>query len=324
MNNKSDKKQLHFRLNGRAVTFFVCLCISIFFWLLMALSKEYSMTITFPVNYVNLPSDKVVSNNLPQTAEIEIRSRGFNLLAYRFKKTHATIDIDVKDVRSMNKKNVYYLLLNSRVDKIKSQFNNEIYVVKINPDTIFINFNRKISRQVPVRSMLTLLFNKQYHLSDSVSIDPKFVTVSAEAEVIDKLDTIQTQQLTLKNLSNSTTVKLMLQKPQGLNHIELSPAFVKATVNVTKYTEASMELPVEVENLPVGYTLRTFPDKVSVKFNVAFKNYEKINALNFRAVVDYKKIDKESNKLKVQLVKLPEGIRNVKLVNDKVEYILSK
>lgn len=306
------------------MTFIICLFISVFFWLLMTLSKEYTMTVRFPANYINLPTDKVISNNLPDDVEIEIRAKGFALLAYKFRKKHETVDIDMKDARTLNYKNIYYLLSNSRIDKIKPQFSNEIHILKINPDTIFINFNKKVSKQVPVNYNLSLLFNKQFNLTDSVTIQPAYITVSAESDVINKIDSVQTQHLTLRNLSNSTTVKLPLLKTPELKHVEFSHSYVTATVNVTKYTEASLELPVEVENLPAGYSFKTFPDKVTVKFNVAFKNYEKISPLNFRAVVDYKKIDKESNKLKIQLVKIPGGIRNVKLVTEKVEYIISK
>lgn len=311
-------------MNGRGITFIICLLLSMFFWLLMTLSKEYVTTVRFPVNYNNLPLDKVVSNNLPETVDIEIKAKGFSLLAYKTRKTHDTVDIDMKDARALNNKNVYYLLSNSRTDKIRAQFNNEIYVSKISPDTIFINFNKKVSKLVPVKYHLSLLFNKQYNLTDSVTIQPQFITVAAETEVINKIDSVETQHITLKNVSSSTTVKLPIIKTQEQKHVEFSSSYVKAIVNVTKYTEASLELPVEVENLPAGYTFKTFPDKVVVKFNVTFKNYEKINALDFRAVVDYKKIDKESNKLKIQLTKVPDGIRNIKLATERVEYIISK
>ena len=319
-----ENKRTTFRRDGRVITFAICLFLSMFFWLLMTLSKEYSTTVRFPVHYKNLPPDKVVSNNLPETVDIEIKAKGFDLLAYKFRKTHDTIDIDMKDARALNSKNVYYLLSNWRTDKVNAQFSKEIHVLKLNPDTIFINFNKKVSRSLPVKYNLSLGYSKQYNLTDSITIQPKYVSVAAEAEVINKMDSVETQQITLKNVNKSMVIKLPLIKKPAFKHVEYSEKFVKATINVTKYTEASLELPVEVENLPMGYAFKAFPDKVTVKFNVAFKNYEKINALDFRAVVDYKKIDLESNKLKVQLVKIPEGIRNLKLVTEKVEYIISK
>jgi YbbR domain-containing protein len=290
----------------------------------MTLSKEYSMVVRFPVDYVNLPTDKVISNNLPEAVDIEIKAKGFDLLAYKLRKKHETVDIDMKDARLLNYKNVYYLLSNSRIGKIRTQFSNEIHIQKINPDTIFINYNKKVSKLVPVKYHLTLSFNKQFNLTDSITIQPSYITVSADEELIRQIDSVDTQPYTLSDISSSTTVRLPILKTPELKHAEFSHAFVKATVNVTKYTEASLELPVEVENLPAGYSFKAFPDKVAIKFNVAFRNYEKINALNFRAIVDYKKIDKESNKLRVQLVKIPEGVRNVKLITEKVEYIISK
>jgi hypothetical protein len=317
-------KRTRIHLNRRVITFLVCLLISVFFWLLMTLSKEYSLTVRFPVQYINLPTDKVISNNLPEGIDIALKGKGFDLLSYKFRKKHGTVNIDVKDGRPMKYRDVYYLLSHSQLDKIRSQFSNEIHILWINPDTIFINFNKKVSRRVPVNYHMTLFFSKQFNLTDSVAIDPKYITVSGEESVINEIDSVETQHVTLGDISNSTTVRLPILKPAAFKHVEFSHSFVTATINVTKYTEASLELPVEVENLPLGYSFRTFPDKVTVKFNVAFENYEKINALNFRAVVDYKKIDEGSNKLKVQLVKVPQGIRNVKLVTEKVEYIISK
>jgi YbbR domain-containing protein len=322
--NNPDNQRKGIHLNRRVITFLICLLISVFFWSLMTLAKEYSITVRFPVNYVNLPADKVVSNDLPETVDIEIKAKGFNLLAYKFRQRHDIIDIDVNDAKPLSNKNVYYLLSNSRIDKITSQFNSDIHVLKVNPDTMFINFNKKVSKLVPVKYNLSLLFNKQYNLTDSISIQPQYITVAAEAEVINKIDFVETQPITLKNISNSMVIPLPIIKAPEFKHVEFSSMNVKATINVTKYTETSLDLPVEIENLPAGYAFKAFPDKVGVKFNVAFKNYEKITPADFRVIVDYKKIDQESNKLKVQLVKLPAGIRNVKLVTEKVEYIISK
>lgn len=321
---KTDNQRSGIPNKGRVITFLVCLFVSAFFWSLMTLSKEYSIMEHFPVQYINAPKDKVVSNNLPEDIGIEIKARGFALMAYKFRKQHSTITLDMKDARAFNRNNVSYLVTNSRIDKINAQLNKETHVIKVNPDTIFINFNKKVSKLVPVKSNLKLQFSKLYNLTDCVTIQPRFIAVSAEAAVVNKIDFIETQPLVLENISTSTTVKLALLKKDEYKHVEFSQPNVKASIKVAKFTEASLELPVEIDNLPPGYSFKAFPDKVLVKFNVAFENYEKINASKFRVVVDYKKIDKQSNKLKVQILKVPEGVRNIKLVTERVEYIISK
>jgi hypothetical protein len=61
-----------------------------------------------------------------------------------------------------------------------------------------------------------------------------------------------------------------------------------------------------------------------VKYNVAFDSYDKISADQFRAIIDYKKAEPNSNKLKIILEKHPQEIRAIKLNPEKVEYILKK
>jgi YbbR domain-containing protein len=322
-NSSNTPEKEGIRLNRRVVTFLFCLLVSAFFWLTMSLSKDYTITLNFPVSYINLPSDKVISNNLPETINIDVKSNGFNLLIYKLKRKKETVLIDVKDSKSLRIKNHNYLLTNSRIDKVTSQFD-DIKVVKIYPDTIFLNFSKKITKTVPVKANLKLDFDKLYQQTDSVKLTPAFIKISGSADLIDKIKYVETEPVYLKNITDSLSLKINILNTPALKLIDLSQSSVQATVNVTKFTEATIELPIEVENLPSGYVLKLFPDKVSIKYNVAFENYEKINALQFRVVVDYLKIEPGSNKLKVQLMKYPSEIRSVKMNPEKVEYIIRK
>lgn len=312
------------RLNRRVVTFLFCIVASAFFWVMMSLSKEYSIEINFPVSYINFPIDKIVANRLPETIDIEMKSTGFNLLVYKIKQNHDTVIIDAKDSRHLMAKNNFYILPNARIDKIATQFNNDIKIMKVYPDTIFLDYNKKKSKKVPVRANIKVSFDNLYQQSDSIQLSPAFITVSGASELVDKIKFVETKPVKLKKLSDSTSIELRIIKTPDLKLLELSQSTITATINVTKYTEASIELPIEVENLPAGISLKTFPDKITVKYNVAFKNYENVTPLQFRAIVDYKKIEARSNKLKVILLKSPPEIRAIKLNPEKVEYIIRK
>ena len=312
------------RLNKRVVTFLFCLLISAFFWVMMSLSKEYIIDLNFPVKYINLPVDKVFASHLSETIDLEIKSSGFNLLMFKLRQNNETVLIDIKDAKPLPIKNHYFLLTNSRIDKITSQFSNDIKVLKMYPDTIFLNFNKKITKTVPVRPNLKIGFDKFYQQSDSIRLRPAFIKISGAADVIDKIKYVETEPMNLNSVSDSVSLKLKILITPDLKLADLSALTVAASVNVTKYTEASIELPIEVENLPAGYGLKLFPDKVSVKYNVAFHNYEKINALQFHATVDYLKIESGSNKIKIKLAEFPSEISAIKLNPEKVEYIIRK
>jgi YbbR domain-containing protein len=322
--NNSVAGKRRMRLNRRVITFLFCVAISAFFWLMMSLSREYTIQLSFPVSYINPPFDKVIANHLPSTIDIEIRSRGFNILLYKLKHKKEAVLIDIKDSKPLSEKNHYYLPTNSRIDKITAQFDNDIKVMKVYPDTIYLDFNKKISRKVLVKANLSIAFDKHYQQSDSIKVIPDHIVISGAADLVNKINYVTTEPLELKNVSDSVSLKLNILKTPDLKMVELSQPSVQVMVNVTKYTEGNIELPIEIENLPRGYSLKIFPDKVSVKYHVAFQNYEKINALQFRAVVDYSKIEQGSSKLKVQLLKHPTEIKSIKLNPEKVEYIIRK
>ncbi len=310
------------RLNRRVITFLVCVLVSVFFWLMMMLSKEYNIIVSYPVEYVNTPKDRVISNLLPKEIDIEIRAKGFFLLAYKFKKAQ-TVYVDLEDSRPMATKNYYYLLTNSRINKMTEQFSTRIKVQRIMPDTIFLNFNRKVSKQVPVKAIINLTIDSQYQQSDSIRLIPDHIQVSGAADVLEKINFVETVPVTIKSLNESRTVVLDIAKSQN-GYMETNFSQVKAQINLKKYTEASVELTIEAINLPNGYTLKSFPDKVLVKYDVAFDNYQNINASQFRAVIDYKKVEPNSNKLKIVLEKSPSGIRSIRLNPEKVEFIIKK
>ena len=312
------------RLNRRAITFLFCLLISIFIWLLMSLSKEYSISISFPVKYINLPSDKLIANHLPEAIDIEIRSSGFNLLMYKVKQHRETVLIDINDAKSTSTKNKYYINCNGRLDKITGQFNSSIKVDRVNPDTVFNNYNKKMTKQVFVKANLQIDFEEQYQQADSILIEPNIIDVSGTAEDLARINFVETVPVNLNKVNKDLSLKLELLKPPLSKQIEFSHSSVQVKVNITKFTEGMLELPVLVENLPHGLNLKTFPDKVSVKYQVAYTDYGKINAADFKVVVDYSKIESGSNKLKVQLVKSPMNVRSIKLSNEKVEYIIRK
>jgi YbbR domain-containing protein len=310
-------------LNKKVATFLCCIFISVLFWLLMTLSKDYTISVAYPVSYINSPKDKVIANNLPSVINIELRSKGFFLLVYQFRDPQ-TVYVDLNESHPSGRRNHFFLLTNSQINKFTDQFSSRIKINRVVPDTIFLNFNKKIVKRVPVKANLTLTMDSRYQQADSVQLLPAFVDISGAADVIDKIRYVETLPVSVENVDKKQTIILTVKQDSTKRDFELSHKKIKALVNVIKFTEATIELPIEAINLPQGYTLKAFPDKVTVKYNVAFDNYEKINTQQFRAVIDYKKAEQGSNKLRISLEKFPADIRSIKLNPEKVEYILKK
>ena len=82
-------------LNRKVTTFLLCLVIASFFWLINALNGNYTKTITVPLKFINLPSDRVLANELPKSFNVDIKATGIKLLFLTLKENlnEATIDL---------------------------------------------------------------------------------------------------------------------------------------------------------------------------------------------------------------------------------------
>jgi hypothetical protein len=328
--SKSDRKapgRTGVKLNRKLATFIICVVIATGFWLLSALSKQYTGRVMIPVIYTHPPKDKVVSNNLVDTVEVELRTSGFRLLLYEFSRIQEPIWVDMRTVNRTRDEGYYYISTNDRLDNFSEQLGAGTRIVKVIPDTIYFNFNKKISKKVPVKlhPQSQITFRNEFQLKDSIVIEPAMVTVSGAPLVIEKLEFIKTEKLVLKDVDQDVSRKLRLEPGMNKNLVDVSARSVQVSMNVAKFTEGSIELPVEVINLPPDYNIRTFPDKVTVKYQVPLSEFENIKPQMFAVIADYGKIRKEQGtKLKVELVKHPVNIKHARVIPDKVEFIIRK
>ena len=79
----------------RVFSFFICLIISAFLWLINALIRSYTRTIAIPVKFVNYPLGKRLVNKQPPYIMADIRTSGAKLLMLLVKKSIGEITIDV-------------------------------------------------------------------------------------------------------------------------------------------------------------------------------------------------------------------------------------
>ena len=286
------------------------------------LSKNYDQRTTYKVTYSELPQNKSLINRLPDSVVLNLRTSGFSLLKEKLFSSKRNILIDCSNLR-LNSDSISYLSTVSIADRIESQLGNDYSVTKIFPDTVFFNFSARSSKTVPVKLNISLGFEKQFQLSDSIKIEPARVTVYGAKEVLSKIDHVLTDYLVLNKLSKTTSKTLGFA--DGGRGLGFSSDSVQVTIPVDQFTEGNMEVPIEVMNLPAGYSLKLFPDKVNLRFIVGISNLSRLNSSLFKVTVDYAKAGDGSNsKLKLELVESPSYINGIKMEPEKVEFIIRK
>jgi YbbR domain-containing protein len=314
------------KLNKRLTIIGICFLISAVFWLLIALSHDYSATLTFPVRYLNLPGKKVILNELPAKIKLTVKTTGFRILSYDFRKTKQPIEVDVMSKFDANEEfRGDGLTIPTRTfsTDFNKQIGNEMEILSFQPDSIVFLFSDKSSRKVPVKADLDLSFAAQYDTSSSPYTTPDSVVVSGPPSVLRNLKSVSTVRVSLKGLRSAVRKEAALVSNRLLNY---SDQKVTVSIPVEKFTEGMVEITVHPLNVKQGFALKTFPEKVKVRYQVALSKYNSVNPSMFDAVVDAAALSagEHPDKLTVNIQTSPGFIRSLILEPEKVDYIIRK
>ena len=179
-----------------------------------------------------------------------------------------------------------------------------------------------LDRKIIIKPLLNLEFEKQYMQNGPIIMKPDSVIVSGPQVMMDTLRWVYTKELKKKRVNDTLTVELELVP---VNSLSFPISMVSVTVPVEKYTEMNISVPIETINAPDGLRVRTFPGSINVFYWVGVSSYDKMTPFMFRAVIDYNNlISSSSNKIKVDLVKTPNNIQNIRFSPKSVEYLIEK
>lgn len=305
--------------------FFICLLLATLFWFLNAFTKNYDTLLTVPLKYVNLPKDKAVINQLPRNIGIEVSTYGFYLLTHKISEKQDTIEISGELIQERTGAFPrHYIRTRSLLDRFTEQLGTGVRVKNILTDTIYFEFDRLLTKKVPVKPNVYYTFEKQFLLDGQVSVKPSMVKITGPATMVDTVKFLFTERGEFLNLKESVSAEQGFQLPNETS-IRVVPEKVTVKIPVNKFTESTVTVPLHIENVPSKLSVKTFPNQVTITFLVSFSQYEKVSSDLFIATVDYSEAVKDKkSKLKVKVSKFPDFVNLVKVFPEKVEYIVKK
>ncbi len=304
--------------------FAICFLISASIWLLIKLSNVYDAEIQYPIEYINIPEKKVIVNNVDSNMIIHLKTTGFKLLEYRYLNKPKPVKIDLTRLNKLNNtdKGNYFLLTSLLQYGIQQQLGVKNQLISIKPDTLFFNFENSYSKKVPVKLKMDIGFKKQYAVYDSITVIPDSIVVSGSYEILKDIEYVETEKKSISNLSSNTEIILRLKNSYPSNLINFKEKTVKVSIPVEKYTESVMEFPVNLVNDNNNSSIKIFPDKVSITYLVAMKDFKSINKDEFTVIADFSK--RKNNSMKINLLRYPKKVKITKIDPDQIEYLLMK
>lgn len=80
-----------------------CLLLSTFSWFVVRMSKSYTQTYQFDIEFVNLPKGKMLSHQSDTTVIVEVNGKGISLLSLGLKRKHVAVDYNFVTTPSQRK-----------------------------------------------------------------------------------------------------------------------------------------------------------------------------------------------------------------------------
>ena len=313
---KAVRNFLFSGLNKEFLIFLFFLALSGAFWLLMTLNETMEREFKIPMRLSGVPRNAVITGELPDTVRVTVRDKGFTLVTYDFRplvfrfSNYADEDegkgvIPLTDVQK----------------QVLSQMYGSSKLLQVKPGAFDFYFTYGTSKKVPVVFRGKITTNKSYYLAHT-EFYPSIVTVYANKQQLDKLQTVEIEPFNYRNLQDTIRQAVKIRKIRG---VKIVPPTVRLSVYPDVLTEEAIEVPITAINMPPGMVLRTFPSKVTVRFTIGASLFRTIKPNLFKVVVDYEELAANpSDKCTLQLRSVPRSVSKASLEIDRVDYLLEQ
>lgn len=311
----------------KSTAFFVCLVISTLLWLLAKFAYQYPAEIPLPVKFIGIPADKVMVSKPDSLLWINVRASGFGLLRYNYFSKKKPFEINLLNYRMQMPDGFSELTLGTTqlAQQIIERYGLPGKIDFVVPENVVLRFENKVSKTVPVIPDVEFSLMKQYFAYDSLIVDPQYAKISGSEAAVSKIHFVKTLPLRFENLSMNINQFVNFEMPQTKDFIEVEPFQTLVSLQVEKYTEAEIDVPIDKKNAPQGIRVKLFPEKVKIYYMVALKDFKRIEAGMFSCMVDLSGIREFSGKrINVEVTTQPSYIKIIRIVPPDVEYIILK
>jgi len=326
----ADKKGINFLIRNMQklksffftkdiLSFLLFLALSSTFWFVHALGKERETNIVVPIRYVGIPINVSITNSPPSQISLNIKDQGLRLFDYS--KSHITpLTIDLS--RVFYQKGEILITPDLLSGRIRRYLKPTTSILDIHPDSILIQYEKLGVKTVPIKLISKIELAKQYMFSNKTQLDPDIVTVFGPKRILDKIESVQTDLLELKN-QNDTSNFLCKLKP--IKSVRFSAKHTKVSVFIEPFTERKVQIPVTAINCPDRMSIRTFPTFVNATYTVGLSQFYTLAPHDIEVYLDFN--DLKLSKQSKQILKIKNNtthISNIRISPSEVEFILEE
>lgn len=306
--------------NRQLLVFIFFLALSSAFWVFIAGKEVKEAEFEVRIELVGVPDNVVITTEPPKKITVTLKDQVFRLLNYKYNRQRNFVAvINWADVQ--NSDGYVKLSTNTLLKPFLSTLHGTTQVIGARPETIEFYYNHGLSKTVDVVFQGVVEADSTCNII-ACDVSPRRVTVYGSKDVLDTITGAYIKPVALHGIKENETRNVGFQPVKGLKYV---PGQVKLTIYADRMMEKTVQVPVHGTNFPAGKTLRTFPAKVNITYQVGASLDSKITAESFTVVLNYEDIkDKTENSIPLKLKSIPTGVQRARITPAEVEFIIEE
>ncbi|MCM1292120.1 MAG: hypothetical protein NC111_00155 [Bacteroides sp.] len=310
------RQKFRTRRGHNVIVYLICLAAAFLFWVIMTLDETTERDYHVSVELVNVPDSVVLVGDVPSSVNVVVKGKGTQFLRYSIMSV-PTLKIDFRQYATADN---YLRLSRAKLDvRIRELFGQGVSVVSVVPDSIRVGFTTGKGYKVPLKVNANVSASGHSTISGPVTAAFDSVTIYTLDNNPPDLDMVETEELRVNNLSDTTVVNVALKRQSGMRMI---PDHVNVTVPVEMLVSKKCSLPIKVVNLPENTHLITYPSAIEVSYLTPMRLSN--TPIEAQAVIDYNSISPSSRYAAVSVQAPAGGFKIVSVSQDSVEYVVER
>ncbi|WGD34789.1 CdaR family protein [Olleya sp. YS] len=288
--------------------------------ILTKLSKTYTATLSFKVNAKHTNDTHVIVDAEAITLDVTLETYGFKWLTYAFKRP----ELDVNFENDISKKDSTIIWNTSKgFSSINNQFGKDVKVISINPEAVAFKFDVNDVKYVPIILDANIQYAQGYNTLDEIKTNPDSIKLIGPSSTLKDIQYIKTQKISLEDIKNNINQSLQLKLDSLNKTVKTNITRTNLSIKVSKFSEDIISLPIEIINIPKGKSINYFPKQVSLSYTTSLENYNNIANQDFKVVCNFEEAI-DNSYLTPQIVKQPKDVKNTRLLQQKIEFIITE
>ncbi|MFC3416796.1 YbbR-like domain-containing protein [Algoriphagus hitonicola] len=288
----------------------LCVAAATTFWILNALNKDdYTTIVDFPIEFIFDQEDYMAVKPLPESVQIEISGNGWDLLRKYFNVNNTPFSIELDRPANSD------YILASDLKRTFSEFITPTQLISIVDDSIHYEIDPiQTVKLIPVLDSTSFTLANNFRILEEPAFEPSQITVTGPQSIIELFEGEFPVNLDENRLQDDLTKNVELSVSKELEEfIKIEEETVAVSLDLVAFLEGNKRLKIKKINFPRTVTLEEEEPLIMMYYLVDERETEELKELEFEAVLDFAKRNRQDSTIDVQVRPMPPFLDQVRI-----------